>query len=67
MATSASFYLAQAESCARAAAATLLTNQRDTLLRSRAAWLTLAEREIANQAARTERENARNMEQTDVR
>lgn len=67
MATSASFYLEQAESCERAAAATALSNQRETLLRSKAAWLTLAAREIATQTARAERERARTEELPDVR
>ncbi len=59
MATSARFYLAQAESCAQAAASTQLSNQRETLLRSEAAWLALAAREIATQTARAERERER--------
>ncbi|MBN8502086.1 MAG: hypothetical protein J0M19_13160 [Sphingomonadales bacterium] len=53
------FYTDQAESCARAADAATLSNQRDTLLRSRAVWLDLAAREQAIQAGRAERERNR--------
>lgn len=60
-----SFYIAQAESCQRAAEATPLANQRDTLMRSRAAWLSLAAREQAIRAARAKREAEK--EQSDVR
>ncbi|HQV04799.1 MULTISPECIES: hypothetical protein [unclassified Novosphingobium] len=60
-----SFYIQQAESCQRAADDTPLANQRDTLLRSRAAWLTLAAREQAIRAARAQRE--REKEQADER
>ncbi|MDE2436072.1 MAG: hypothetical protein KGM49_07430 [Sphingomonadales bacterium] len=55
MAQSASYYLQQAEICGRDAAATSLHNQRATLLRSQAAWLDLAAREIKIQAARADR------------
>ncbi|PKB13331.1 hypothetical protein B0I00_3369 [Novosphingobium kunmingense] len=57
MAQSASYYLQQAEACERAAAATELDNQRATLLRSQAAWLALAARELGIQASRAERLN----------
>lgn len=50
------FCIEQAESCARAADAAPLANQRETLLRSRNVWLGLAAREETNRAARTERE-----------
>lgn len=60
------FYRTQAESCARAAEAASLANQRDTLLRSRAVWLGLAAREHANMAARAERERIRTEEQDNV-
>lgn len=50
------FCIEQAESCARAADAAPLANQRETLLRSRNVWLALAAREETNRAARTERE-----------
>ncbi|MFP5396649.1 MAG: hypothetical protein ACLGHF_10900 [Alphaproteobacteria bacterium] len=50
------FYIDQADSCARAAEAAQLTNQRDTLLRSRAVWLNLAAREQSIRAARAQRE-----------
>lgn len=50
------FYTDQAESCARAASAAPLANQRETLLRSRAVWLGLAAREQSIQAGRAERE-----------
>lgn len=50
------FYIEQAESCARAADAATLANQRETLLRSRNVWLGLAAREETNRAARAERE-----------
>ena len=66
MATPGRFYLTQAESCAKAAAASQLSNQRDTLLRSEAAWLSLAAREIATQTAREEREGTRIEEQAHV-
>lgn len=59
MTVSARFYLAQAETCAAQAQASTLENQRDTLLRSREVWLGLAQREIATQAARAERERQR--------
>lgn len=67
MATSARFFIDQAESCARAAAGAQLSNQRETYLRSEAAWRKLANREIATQAARLQRERERNEEQPDVR
>ncbi len=53
------FYIDQAESCARAAAAAPLANQRETLLRSRAVWLGLAAREQTIQAGRAERDRTR--------
>ncbi len=46
------FCIEQAESCARAAEAAPLANQRDTLLRSRAVWLGLAAREKSVKAGR---------------
>lgn len=61
------FYMTQAESCARAAEAAPLANQRDTLLRSRAVWLGLAAREQGNKAARAERERIRTEAQDHVR
>ncbi len=67
MAAAAPFYLQQAEICARSAAATLLDNQRDTFLRSRAAWLALAARDIEVQAGRAARELARQQEISDDR
>ena len=59
MATSAQFYLQQAATCESAAEAALLDNQRETLLRSRAAWLALANRELEIQAGRVKREQER--------
>ncbi len=53
------FYTDQAESCARAAATATLANQRETLLRSRAVWLSLAAREQTIQAGRAERDRIR--------
>lgn len=50
------FYIDQAESCARAADAATLANQRDTLLRSRSVWLGLAAREQSIRSARAQRE-----------
>ncbi len=50
------FYIDQAESCARAADAATLANQRDTLLRSRSVWLGLAAREQSIRTARAQRE-----------
>lgn len=50
------FCIEQAESCARAAAAASLANQRDTLMRARAVWLDLAARDQSIQSARVERE-----------
>jgi hypothetical protein len=67
MAAPATFYLEQAEICARSAAATLLGNQRETFLRSRAAWLALAARDIEVQAGRAAREQARQLETSDDR
>ncbi|MFC0588323.1 MAG: hypothetical protein ACKOQ3_09905 [Novosphingobium sp.] len=55
MAQSAAYYLQQADICEEAAAKTVLENQRATLLRSKAAWLALAAREISIQEARAER------------
>jgi hypothetical protein len=52
------FYTDQAESCARAAAAAPLANQRETLLHSRAVWLGLAAREQTIQAGRAQRERS---------
>lgn len=56
------FYTEQADSCARAADAAPLANQRETLLRSRAVWLGLAAREQSIQAGRAERERIRTEE-----
>jgi hypothetical protein len=61
------FYVEQAENCARAAAATPLANQRETLMRSRAVWLGLAAREQTIQAGRAERDRVRIEEQDHVR
>lgn len=60
------FYMTQAESCARAAEASPLANQRDTLLRSRAVWLGLAAREQSIKAGRAERDRIRTEEQDHV-
>jgi hypothetical protein len=57
------FYIEQAESCARAADAAPLANQRETLLRSRNVWLGLAAREETNRTARAERERAKETSQ----
>lgn len=62
MSASAQFYQLQADTCGAAAAATSLDNQRETLLRSQAAWLTLAAREIAVTNARAERDRQRKEE-----
>lgn len=67
MAQSPAYYLQQADVCAQAADATPLENQRATLLRSQAAWLALAARELAVQAARAERQNPVMKELDDVR
>lgn len=67
MAAASPFYLEQAEMCARSAAAALLDNQRETFLRSRAAWLALAARDIEVQEGRAARETARLLETTDDR
>ena len=53
------FYIEQAESCAHAADAAPLANQRETLLRSRSVWLGLAAREEMIRTARAERERAK--------
>ena len=66
MAQSASYYLQQAEICERAAATTQLENQRATLLRSQAAWLALAARELGIQAARANRLNEASKETDNV-
>ncbi|MEN9925450.1 MAG: hypothetical protein RL268_1576 [Pseudomonadota bacterium] len=50
------FYIDQAESCARAADAAPLANQRETMLRSQSVWLGLAAREQSIRAARARRE-----------
>lgn len=65
MSVSAQFYQLQADSCGKAAAASTLDNQRETLLRSQAAWLKLAAREIAVTSARAERDRQRKEEQID--
>ncbi|SFR96012.1 hypothetical protein [Sphingomonas jatrophae] len=44
MSTTSDFYTAQADACARDAAAATLGNVRDRCLRSEAAWRTMAER-----------------------
>lgn len=67
MATSASNYLDQAETCARKAAETPLPNQQATLLRSQASWLTLAAHELTIQAGRIERYGTAKEEHDDVR
>jgi hypothetical protein len=59
MAAPATFYLEQAEKCSRSAEASTLDRQREIFLRSRAAWLLLAEREQEVQAGRAERDKAR--------
>lgn len=53
----------QAESCERAAEAALLDNQRNTLLRSREAWLAMAARERSIRDARAKREAEKETEQ----
>jgi hypothetical protein len=50
------FYIDQAESCARAADAAPLANQRETMLRSQSVWLSLAAREQSIRTARAQRE-----------
>ncbi|WP_088309700.1 hypothetical protein [Novosphingobium sp. B 225] len=62
MSTASRFYLEQADSCTKAAEAAALANQREILLRSRAVWLGLAEREIEVQTARAERERTKQVE-----
>jgi hypothetical protein len=54
--STAGFYLTQAEQCAKAAADTLLDNQRDKYLRAQAAWQALADREDTVKAARDKRD-----------
>lgn len=66
MATSAQFYLQQAAICEEAAGAALLDNQRDTLQRSRAAWLALATRELEVQAARIKRDQEREQDRAEA-
>ncbi len=61
------FYIEQAESCARAAEASPLANQREILLRSRSVWLGLAAREKAVRTARIERERTTTKEPDHVR
>lgn len=56
MAATPAHYLQQAENCARAADTAQLDNERAKHLRSQAAWLALAARELATQAARAERQ-----------
>ncbi len=58
MAAPVSYYLEQADTCARDAARTQLPNQKATLLRSQAAWLSLAARELGIQAGRVDRNGA---------
>lgn len=65
MSASARFYQMQADNCAAAAAASVLDNQRETLLRSQAAWLQLAAREIKVSLARVERERSSKEKDTD--
>lgn len=59
MAASAQFYLDQAKICEKAAKAASLDNQRETFLRSRAAWIALANRELKIQAERVKRDQER--------
>jgi hypothetical protein len=59
MAASAQFYLDQAASCEKAANAAQLDNQRETLMRSHAAWMALANRELKVQAERIKRDRER--------
>jgi hypothetical protein len=56
MAATAAHYLKQAENCGQAADSAQLDNERAKHLRSQAAWLALAARELATQAARAERQ-----------
>jgi hypothetical protein len=58
MSASARFYQMQADNCAAAAATAMLDNQRETLLRSQAAWQQLAAREVKVSLARIERERS---------
>lgn len=55
------FYIKQADLCAQAAVQSALQNERDTMLRSRAAWLKLAKREEDNLSARLQREEERTL------
>ncbi|HNJ47682.1 MAG TPA: hypothetical protein PK479_04580 [Novosphingobium sp.] len=59
MAASAQFYLDQAAICEKAASVALLDNQRETLMRSHAAWMALANRELKIQAERIKRDRER--------
>lgn len=52
------FYNHRARECQREADAALLSNQRDTFLRSQAAWLSLAARQKAIRLGREQREVA---------
>lgn len=61
MAANFDFYIKQADLCGEAADTTALQNQRETLLRSRAAWLKLAKREEDNLSARLQREEDRTL------
>ena len=52
MSTNSEFFLARAAECARDAAAADLANVRERFLRSEAAWLGMAEKHQATEAAR---------------
>ncbi len=60
------YCIEQADSCERAAEASLLANQRETFLRSRAVWLEMAERQQSLRTARAERERTRTEEPSHV-
>ena len=57
MSTTSDYYLAQAAKCANDAAASTLLQVRDRNLRAEQAWLSMADRLIRAEAARTEKEN----------
>jgi hypothetical protein len=64
MSTPSSFYVEQAEVCAKAALDALLPNQREKYLRSQAAWQALADRDQRIKEAREVREAERAEDRT---
>jgi hypothetical protein len=59
MAEARSFYVQQAENCAKAASEATLTNERVKFLQAQAAWQALADKTVLGQAQAAKREAER--------